>query len=171
MRPILDAGWFRFTLVMAVVWTIQMALVPDTTVSGVKADLLVVFVIAAAAARGPETGAICGFAVGLVYDTLLTTPFGLSALTYLAVGWIVGGSQQRMLRAAWWLPSMVAAVASAGSVLFFSVVGSLFDLVTPGVTQIARIALIVGSVNIVVAPIAHKSAGWIFANSARRAVL
>jgi rod shape-determining protein MreD len=171
VRPVLDAGWFRYLLVMAIVWTVQMALVPHTTIAGVKADLVVLFVIAAAARRGPEAGAWCGFTAGFVYDILLTTPFGLSALTYTATGWIVGGLQQRMLRAVWWLPSFVALVASAGSVFFFAIVGDLFGLRVPPASDLLKIALVIGSVNVLFAPMANRACGWVFANSTRRAVI
>jgi rod shape-determining protein MreD len=171
VRPILDAGWFRYLLVMSVVWALQMAVVPDTTVAGIKADLMVLFVIGAAAQRGADTGAMCGFFVGITYDALLTTPFGLSALTYTAIGWVVGGSQQRLLKASWWIPSFVAAVASAASVVFFSLSGRLFGLMNPSTAQVGRIALVVATINLVLAPAATRVCTWVFSNSQRRAVI
>ena len=50
-------------------------------VFGAHGDLLLLVPIAAGLTVGPERGAIAGFVAGLAVDLLVTTPFGLTALT------------------------------------------------------------------------------------------
>ena len=46
---------------------------------------------------GPRDGALCGFFIGFVYDLMLRTPFGLSALAYALIGYAAGYLQARGL--------------------------------------------------------------------------
>ena len=58
-------------------------------------------------------------------DLVLLTPFGLSALAYLAVGYAVGTIHDGVLRSAPWIPIVVALVASPLGIGFFVVLGQL----------------------------------------------
>src|SRR5690606_37527762 len=62
---------------------------------------------------GPERGAVAGFAAGLAVDLLVTTPFGLTALAYSLVGFVVGTVQHGVLRPSVALP-LASAVLGAG---------------------------------------------------------
>jgi len=48
------------------------------------------FVVAAGLTSGPDRGALAGFAIGVVADLVVVSPFGLTALAYTVVGWAVG---------------------------------------------------------------------------------
>ena len=102
--------------------------------------------IAGGIAAGPDRGAAIGFAAGLAYDLMLQTPFGLSALTYAIVAYLVGSLQDSVLRAAWWIPVATATAASCVGVILYGVLGTVLgeDLVG---WELLRVAVIVGLLN------------------------
>lgn len=108
-------------LLLAVV--LHTAVFPQLRVLDVAADVLILLAIAAGIAAGPERGAIMGFVAGLLADSFLQTPFGLSALTYSLVGWSVGSFQTRILHATWWIPMLTAALATAAGLSLFAALG------------------------------------------------
>jgi rod shape-determining protein MreD len=77
-------------LVGAVV--VQSAVLAGVRLAGVRPDLLVLAVVAVAMASDATTGAVFGFAAGLVADLLFGLPVGVSALVYTAVGFAVARS-------------------------------------------------------------------------------
>jgi rod shape-determining protein MreD len=87
---------------------------------------------------GSERGAVVGFFAGLITDTFLQTPMGLSAVTYSVVGFGVGAMHTGVLRAAWWIGPVTAMIASAVSVLLFVIVGAVV-----GVNNLFRSDLVV----------------------------
>ena len=108
-------------LLIAVV--LHTAVFPQLRVFDVAADVMLLLAIASGIAGGPERGATMGFVAGLLADSFLQTPFGLSALTYSLVGWGVGSFQTRILHATWWIPMLTAALATAAGILLFAVLG------------------------------------------------
>jgi rod shape-determining protein MreD len=105
-------------LVLISALTLQWSVFARLDLFGAHGDLLILVPIAAALTVGPERGAVAGFAAGMAVDLLVTTPFGLTALTYCLVGYTIGIFQSGVLKASWWVP-MAAAVAG-------SVIGTTF---------------------------------------------
>src|SRR3989442_13418677 len=58
---------------------IQTTLLPHLELFGVVPDLLLVVIICVGLVRGPSSGALVGFAGGILRDLLLDAPTGLSA--------------------------------------------------------------------------------------------
>jgi rod shape-determining protein MreD len=115
----------RLPPLLLVVVVLHTAVFPQIRMFGVTAELLLLVTIAAGIAGGPDRGAMMGFACGLLADCFLQTPFGLSALTYCLVGWVVGVFQTRVLHAIWWIPVFTAAIATAGGTVLFVLVGAV----------------------------------------------
>ena len=115
----------RLGLVLLPVLTIQTTWMADLRPFGAPGDLLLLLAIAAGMVGGPVRGAVVGFAAGIAMDLVLLTPFGLSSLTYLAVGYAVGTIHDGVLRSAPWIPVVAGFVASALGVVFFVVLGQL----------------------------------------------
>ena len=80
----------RGALVLVVALVAQIAIVADLQVVGAVGDLMLVVTVAAALTGGPDRGATYGFFAGLIFDLVVDSPFGLSALTYAVVGYGVG---------------------------------------------------------------------------------
>jgi rod shape-determining protein MreD len=123
--------FLRNAALLLAVLVIQVGAVADLRLWGVTGDLLLVLTIAVALLEGPDAAAGWGFAAGIGYDLLLDTPFGLSALTYAAVGYLVGLVGSSMVRATGWWPVTIAAVATIVAVVFYACVGNLVGVGNP----------------------------------------
>ena len=149
----------RISLILVVALTVQLGVAPSLGVFGVQGDLLLLVAIAAGVATGPDRGAVLAFAAGIAYDLMLQTPFGLSALTYAMVAYLVGSLQDSVLRAAWWIPVVTATAASMLGVILYGVLGTVLgeDLIA---LSLLRVAVIVGILNTIAAPVVVKAMRW-----------
>jgi rod shape-determining protein MreD len=149
----------RMSLVLVLALTFQLGVASHVEVFGVQGDLMLLLAVCAGLAAGPERGAMIGFAVGLGFDLLLQSPFGLSALTYSLVAYLAGSLQDSVLRAAWWIPITTAAAASAVGVILYGVFGTVVGEDLLGL-RLLRIAVVVGVLNAIVAPLALRVVRW-----------
>ena len=115
---------FKLPLVILAALVLQASLFAELRVLDVSAELMMLLPICAGVLAGPDRGAAVGFVSGLSLDLLLSTPFGMSALAYTLVGYFAGLVQGTILRAAWWIPVVTAAVASGAGMLVYALVGS-----------------------------------------------
>jgi rod shape-determining protein MreD len=150
----------RLSLVLVVVLTIQTTWLADLRPFGETGDLLLLLAIAAGMAGGPERGAVVGFVAWMAMDLVLLTPFGLSSLAYLAVGYVVGLVHDGVLRSAPWIPIVVTLVATAAGVVFFVMLGQLVGQQFR-VPNLPRIVLVTSLMNTVLAFPALFVARWI----------
>lgn len=93
--------------------SIQRVVFAGTPVAGVKLQFVLALVVAAGAGGGSDRGAVAGFVLGLMYDTLGNTPLGLMALAYGLGGMIAGYVQSFTPDPQWWLASIFAAIGAA----------------------------------------------------------
>jgi rod shape-determining protein MreD len=149
----------RSSLLLLVAVILQVTLVASLRIGGAQADVMLLIGIAAGLSAGRQRGAIYGFAAGLVYDLLLTTPLGLSALTYALVGHLAGTAREAILRSAWWIPMASAAAGSALGVILYVVLGTVVGQESRGL-PIVTIVVVVALVNGLMAPLAVKVVGW-----------
>ena len=143
-----------------------MALVLHTTllgslrVAGVAPDAMLLIAIVGGVAGGPSTGAIVGFASGLGLDLFLQTPLGLSALAFSIVGYGVGSLQSGILRSAWWIPIATAFVASMAGETLYALAGAVVGETHMVTTHLGLVAVMVGVLNAVLAPVALRLVTW-----------
>jgi rod shape-determining protein MreD len=149
----------RISLVLVVSLTLQVTILSDLRLFGVQGDLMLLVALAAGLAAGPERGAAIGFASGLLYDLMLQTPCGLSALTYAVMAFLVGSLQDSVLRAAWWIPVSTAAAGSALGVILYVVFGTVVGVEYLGVS-IPKIVVLVALLNSVVAAPTIRVLRW-----------
>lgn len=150
----------RLPLVVAVVLALQTSLATDVRPLGVAADLMLLLAVSAGVVAGPERGAIAGFVVGLAFDLVLQTPFGLSALVYAATAFSVGFLRLGLERSGWWVRIAAVFVASATAVMAFALLGSLFGMTRIVNPRLLLVALVVASVNALLAPVALSVMRW-----------
>jgi rod shape-determining protein MreD len=149
----------RVSLILVVALTLQLTVAGSLAPGDVQADLPLLVAIAAGIAAGADRGAAIGFASGLAYDLALQTPFGLSALTYSIVAYLVGSLQDSVLRASWWIPVLTATAASFLGVILYGLLGTVLgeDLVG---FDLLRVAAIVALLNTVPAPVVIRAMRW-----------
>ena len=114
----------RLTVVVLGLLILQLSLASGLPLFGATADLLLIAAVAAGLAAGSDRGAAIAFVIGLTYDLVLQTPFGLTALTYCLVAFAVGQLQSSWLRPTWWIPWSVTAVACAAGTGLYAVMAT-----------------------------------------------
>jgi len=88
----------RDGIVLLVVLILQATVAQRIAIAGVRPDLLVAFVVYFAWMRGPVSGVVGGFTVGLLQDLDAPGPLGLNALAKTVVGFIVAKAGFRVHR-------------------------------------------------------------------------
>ena len=139
---------------------LQVSLFARFSFEGARPEILVLVALMAGFVAGPEDGAIVGFAAGLALDVVVQTPFGLSALVYTVAGYATGSLTSSVLRSAWWIASVVAAVGSAAVMLVYALVGAVLGEPTLTGPSLATIVVVVSAVNAALAPLAALALRW-----------
>ena len=103
----------RLAVVLVSALVLQASILSEARIAGASIDLLLVLAVAAGLTGGADRGAIVGFVAGIGIDLLLQTPFGLSALAYSVAGYVAGVLHGTVVRSSWWIPVLLAVVASA----------------------------------------------------------
>lgn len=151
----------RTSFVLFFTLVLQTTLFADLAVFGVRADVVLLFAIAAGIVGGPDQGAIGGFIAGLGYDLLVVgTPVGLYALAYCITGYVVGTLQGGVMRASWWIPIVSATGASALGVSLFALIGTVLGQEDFLDARLLRIVAVVAVINGALIVPALRIARW-----------
>lgn len=159
----------RLATVLILVLTVQTTWLSDLRPFGAPGDLLLLVAIVAGMSSGALAGAVVGFIAGIAMDLVLLSPFGLSALVYLVVGYVAGSLHAGVIRSAPWIPVAVSLVASGLGVVFFVIVGQLlgqhFRL-----PDLPEIVLVTATINAAAVLPGMNVARWVQAGSGRRSL-
>jgi rod shape-determining protein MreD len=159
----------RLGLLLVVGILVQTTLASDLRVRDVTPDFMLLLTICAGLAGGAESGAFFGFFAGLATDLWLTTPLGLSALTYCLVGFGVGALRANLLPDGRLLTPFTAFVATGGGVALFVVLGDLVgqsQLTAEGSSWLIRVAV----VEAVFGAVLSVPVSWLVERAARGSV-
>ena len=150
----------RAAIVVVAAVILQISLFSDLRIAGAMGDLALVVVVAAGITGGPDRGATYGFAAGLLYDLMVSSPFGLTALTYALVGYLVGLAATALQRTGgWWAVGMAAAAGVAQAVLF-TAFGNLVGVGYP-FGDVPAVALALALVNAVLVIPVERALWWV----------
>jgi rod shape-determining protein MreD len=158
----------KTALVLVTALVLQVSLVARFSWDGARGDLLLLVALSAAVAHGPDKGAVVGFAAGVTFDLVLGTPFGLSALVYCVIGFVVGSFQVSVLRVAWWMPAVSVAAGSAVAVLLYALVGALLGQSTLSGPPLTTIVAVVAVLNGLLSPLTTRLMRWALADTSNR---
>ena len=75
-----------------------------------------------------RSGAVTGLVAGFMYDAVLATPLGISALVFGVVGALASLLVQPFREPTWWLRVLAASVAAAFGEVFLPVMKSVVGL-------------------------------------------
>jgi rod shape-determining protein MreD len=165
---VMGSRWTRLVLVALLLLAFQTTLFNDLRPFGVMAQILVLFVAAAGVIHGSEIGAIAGFVIGFMYDAVLTSPLGSSALVYGAVGFLAGGLPYFVRESTWWSRVLVVVVLSALSEVLFPVFQSIVGYEGWVQPRMFAVAAVVGMINLLFAPIVLPLTRWTLKESPAR---
>lgn len=119
-------SWGRFALVVVSAAVLQVAVLDGIVLHGAHPDVMLLVAIGAGLAAGAQQGAVAAFAVGLVADLFVDTPYGASALTFVLVAFTVGLAVRGPADAAGaGMKFATAVLASAAGTVLFAGVGYL----------------------------------------------
>lgn len=148
LLALLTNRWARLVLVALVVGGLQTTLFGDVRPFGTVVQFALLYAALAGAIHGAEVGAIAGFVVGFLYDTALTTPFGLTAAVAALVG-AGGGLLPFLVRdPTWWSISFAAAAATAGGVLVLPAAMILVGTPSGIGGAVVGLAIVAGALNL-----------------------
>lgn len=155
--------WLRYFLVIVTLVVLQTTLFPELRVFGAVPDLLLVAAIAVGYERGPEAGAVFGFAGGLAIDCFLSSPLGVSALAFALVGYGVGIFQSGLLRSSRWIAPVLGGIGGLIGGALWVVIAALAgqdELIDGYSARIVAIAAIYDAVMaLLIFPFVHWACG------------
>lgn len=129
-------------------------------VFGVMPDLGLVLTVGVAYYAGGDRGAAFGFLTGLAVDLFLSTPLGLSALSFAVVGYGVGVVHSGLVRPSRWVVPMLGALGGlAGGALFVGVGALAGQDHLLGLDSV-RIILVAGAYDALLALVMFPVARW-----------
>jgi rod shape-determining protein MreD len=115
----------RLGFVVLACVVLQTTLFTHLRVDDVAPQIGLVAVLAVAYEDGADSGAIFGFVMGLAIDLFLTTPLGLSALSFAITGYAVGVFQAGVVRTTPWLAPVLGGVGGLFGGLVFLTAGAV----------------------------------------------
>jgi len=150
----------RLATVLIVTLLLQVSLMATFSFDGARPDLMILVAVVGGFVGGAERGAVVGFAAGLTYDIVLTTPFGLSALVYTLVGYSVGAVGASVVRSAAWIGPVVVAAGSAAGMVLYAVVAAVLGQAAFSGPPLTAIVVVVAAVNTALAPLMVRAMRW-----------
>ena len=142
-----------WTVVVLTALVLQSTVFAQISLGGTKPDLVYLVTIVLAFLEGPSSGAVAGFAGGMVEDFLLNLPKGITALTLTLVGYTVGTIRQFVVSPSPLLPVVVVGAATTAGVLFNQLIAFLLGQLHVGAGEVVKVALLAGLYNAVLTPI------------------
>ena len=103
----------RLALVALGTVVIQEAAISQVSIFGISADLTPLMVMSVGLLAGSLTGAVMGFATGLLVDTVLVQTLGITSLLYIAIGYWAGRLRELRDPAHGLVPLAAGAAATA----------------------------------------------------------
>jgi rod shape-determining protein MreD len=121
----------RLSLLAVAVVIVQTAAISQISLFGTSPDLTPLFVMSVALLLGSIPGALMGFGMGLLVDTMLLQTLGVSSLVFTAIGYAIGRYRELRDPANSLTPVAAGAVATLASMLGFAMVQFLLGIDAP----------------------------------------
>lgn len=152
----------RVVLLVTFALVLQLAVLDDVRVAGVRPELMILLPVVVGLVAGPERGAVVGFVAGLAVDLFAETPFGLSSLTYSIVGYATGMVQSSVIRSVWWITPATAAIGTAAGTGLYALTGLVVGQRGMVEAGLVVVVLVVGLINALLAVPLTRIATWSF---------
>jgi rod shape-determining protein MreD len=121
----------RLVLLALVTVVIQEAAISQISIFGVSADVTPLMVMSVGLLAGSMTGAVMGFATGLLVDTVLVQTLGITSLLYIAIGYWCGRLRELRDPAHGLVPLAAGAAATAFAGIGMTVIQFLLGVDAP----------------------------------------
>lgn len=141
---------FALTLLTAVL--LQTTVFAQLKIAGVSPDLLLAVVISFALLEGPSAGATLGFCGGFMRDLLLDGPTGLTGLSYLVVGYVIGSVRPYIGTNTVFVPAAGVFLGSMAATGFYEVLQPLMGQKTPPLGRVISVIMLTALYNTILVP-------------------
>jgi rod shape-determining protein MreD len=121
----------RLVLLAFVTVVLQQAAVSQISIFGVSADLTPLVVMSIGLLTGSMLGALMGFAIGLLVDTVLVQTLGVTSLLYIGIGYWSGRLRELRDPAHGLVPLVLGAAATAFAGIGMTVIQFLLGVDAP----------------------------------------
>jgi rod shape-determining protein MreD len=121
----------RLVALALVTVVIQEAAVSQVSIFGISADLTPLMVMSVGLLAGSLTGAVMGFATGLLVDTVLVQTLGITSLLYIAIGYWAGRLRELRDPAHGLVPLAAGAAATAVAGIGMTLIQFLLGVEAP----------------------------------------
>ncbi len=160
MIDLLNRPVLRLILLGLLALSLQTTLFAEMTVSGVVLQLMLCLSVAAGVSGGSERGAFVGFLFGSMFDLVLSTPLGLTALVYGLAGFLAGYVNSLTVNHPWWLGSIVVGLSTAMATFVHPVFATWIGVDGWLTLRVIRVAAVAALANAVIAPLAVPLMRW-----------
>jgi rod shape-determining protein MreD len=121
----------RLAALALIAVVIQETAISQVSIFGINADLTPLIVMAVGLLCGSMTGAVFGFFVGLLVDTILVQTLGITSLLYIAIGYWCGRVRELRDPAHGLVPLAAGAAATAFAGLGMTIIQFLLGVDSP----------------------------------------
>jgi rod shape-determining protein MreD len=136
---------------------VQQSAVSQISIFGVSADLGPLVVMSVGLLAGSMTGAVMGFATGLLLDFALFQTLGVTSLLYIAIGYWSGRVRELLDPAHGLVPLAMGAAASAAAGFGMALIQFLLGVDAPVSVLLLQQILVVVLVNTLIALPVHAA--------------
>lgn len=141
---------FALTLLTAVL--LQTTAFAKLRILDVSPDLLLVVVISFALLEGPTVGSVLGFSGGFMRDLLLDAPAGLTGLSYLLVGYMVGIARPYISSSSIFVPLAGIFAGTMAATGLYEIFQALLGERTPPLSRAIQVVLLTAIYNALLVP-------------------
>lgn len=141
-----------FALILLTAVLLQTTVFAKLRILDVSPDLLLAVVITFALLEGPTVGAVLGFSGGFMRDLLLDAPTGLTGLSYLLVGYVVGIVRPYISSTTIFVPLTGIFVGSMAATGLYEVFQALLGERTPPLSRAIQVVLLTAVYNTLLVP-------------------
>ena len=134
---------------------LQTTVLPQLTLFGAAPDLVLLVTISMGLLEGPVAGAAVGAAGGLLEDLLLTAITGLTALTYLLVGYAVGKVRPYVQSTSVLVPVTGIFVGTVAAQLTYAALSLLLGGPPSQMDRVLQTSMLTGLYNAIIAPFVY----------------
>jgi rod shape-determining protein MreD len=134
---------------------LQTTVLPRLTLFGAAPDLVLLVTISMGLLEGPIAGAAVGAAGGLLEDLLLTAITGLTALTYLLVGYAVGKVRPYVQSTSVLVPVTGIFVGTVAAQLTYAALSVLLGGPPSAMDRVLQASMLTGLYNAIIAPFVY----------------
>jgi rod shape-determining protein MreD len=161
MLAVIQRPTIRLIMVGMLLLSLQTTVLAEIRPWGSACDIMLGFSIASGVIGGPEKGALAGFVFGILFDLVISAPFGLSALVYGLLAFLVGLLKSSVTQGqAWWLTMFLVGIGSALGVVAYNAFGTLVGEVGWFRWRMLQDAAVISVANMLIGPIAAHLQRW-----------